>query len=674
MSETEADEILDKLYDNGKSKRDESIQKTADDIAEVYSADERMEVFDAETDENGNIIEGTEEEVTEEVRDDDGNLFHEIAEPTENKDGTYSTEMVFGDPSKESENNYGYVKLTINDDNNSVTIDEFKTGMKRGNLRNEMFADVAKQFSGYDIVWNPKGKLAQSIKDEIVSLNPQGKEAGLNYFNQNAVTNADTKARQMALRQLTENTKLQPSERAGIVAIMGAIAKNQNKSFSDWYNGTFYNGQMFGDVKELYDNVAMQSEQDGTKIKPAGGMKIKDTIDGARAVIYAAENADFSTLAHELSHVWQKQLFGQDAADAARIFGASEVRDADGNVSYDWSQKTIKTKGIDKNGNPIYISPAENFAYSFEKWLKDGKAPSAEQENIFKKFAQFMKNVIETLRNYIDMKPEISDYFNKNFKVTDEMMQTAENEAADFNADGSTKPTNKVAENVASQETTETSENITKSGENLTENDEALSDDEIETLVSDFSNEELKTLIDAGLVSEDVAQAVKETKLDDVTQAAVASILDDPSIPQEKKIEAVMKANGESFLIKQQNIERYQARTDLTAEEKKAAIDDILNNRTTDRNGGGQALSTLASGKDMLFQIIGTQGAQALDEANEETFRMDNQRIAEEMEKAGKDARTIRMATGWERGADGEWKYEIDDRTVKLLLGQTNFF
>ena len=46
----------------------------------------------------------------------------------------------------------------------------------------------------------------------------------------------------------------------------------------------------------------------------------------------------------------------------------------------------------------------------------------------------------------------------------------------------------------------------------------------------------------------------------------------------------------------------------------------------------------------MLFQIIGKKGAQALDEANEETYRMDNQRIAEDMEKAGKDARTIRMA------------------------------
>lgn len=31
------------------------------------------------------------------------------------------------------------------------------------------------------------------------------------------------------------------------------------------------------------------------------------------------------------------------------------------------------------------------------------------------------------------------------------------------------------------------------------------------------------------------------------------------------------------------------------------------------------------------------------------------------MEKAGKDAKAIKMATGWERGADGKWRYEIPE-------------
>lgn len=31
------------------------------------------------------------------------------------------------------------------------------------------------------------------------------------------------------------------------------------------------------------------------------------------------------------------------------------------------------------------------------------------------------------------------------------------------------------------------------------------------------------------------------------------------------------------------------------------------------------------------------------------------------MEKSGKDAGTIKMATGWERGVDSKWRYETPD-------------
>ncbi|MFJ1492152.1 ADP-ribosyltransferase-containing protein [Capnocytophaga canis] len=65
------------------------------------------------------------------------------------------------------------------------------------------------------------------------------------------------------------------------------------------------------------------------------------------------------------------------------------------------------------------------------------------------------------------------------------------------------------------------------------------------------------------------------------------------------------------------------------------------------------------------YQIIGEKGAEQLDHAEEVTHRMDNLAIAREMEKAGKDAKTIRMATGWERGADDKWRYEIEDLEFK---------
>ena len=68
---------------------------------------------------------------------------------------------------------------------------------------------------------------------------------------------------------------------------------------------------------------------------------------------------------------------------------------------------------------------------------------------------------------------------------------------------------------------------------------------------------------------------------------------------------------------------------------------------------------------DIRFSIIGEKGAAALDQAEEATTRLDNLAIAREMESANKDAKTIRMATGWERGADGKWRYEIEDVKLK---------
>ena len=70
---------------------------------------------------------------------------------------------------------------------------------------------------------------------------------------------------------------------------------------------------------------------------------------------------------------------------------------------------------------------------------------------------------------------------------------------------------------------------------------------------------------------------------------------------------------------------------------------------------------------DIAFSIIGEKGASALDRADEVTHRMDNLNIAREMETTGKDAKAIRLATGWERGADGKWRYEIEDIEIKNL-------
>lgn len=69
--------------------------------------------------------------------------------------------------------------------------------------------------------------------------------------------------------------------------------------------------------------------------------------------------------------------------------------------------------------------------------------------------------------------------------------------------------------------------------------------------------------------------------------------------------------------------------------------------------------------KDVRFQFVGQQGAAALDKAEEATTRLDNLGVAREMERQEKDAKAIKLATGWERGGDGKWRYEIMDGELK---------
>ena len=69
--------------------------------------------------------------------------------------------------------------------------------------------------------------------------------------------------------------------------------------------------------------------------------------------------------------------------------------------------------------------------------------------------------------------------------------------------------------------------------------------------------------------------------------------------------------------------------------------------------------------KDIRFMFAGEKGAAEADKAEEKTYRMDNLKVAEEMERGKKDAKAIKLATGWERGADGKWRYEMPDAKIK---------
>ena len=64
---------------------------------------------------------------------------------------------------------------------------------------------------------------------------------------------------------------------------------------------------------------------------------------------------------------------------------------------------------------------------------------------------------------------------------------------------------------------------------------------------------------------------------------------------------------------------------------------------------------------DPRFMFAGEKGAARADRGEEALTRQNNLDVAQKMEAAKEEAKAVKWATGWERGADGKWRYEIPD-------------
>lgn len=118
------------------------------------------------------------------------------------------------------------------------------------------------------------------------------------------------------------------------------------------------------------------------------------------------------------------------------------------------------------------------------------------------------------------------------------------------------------------------------------------------------------------------------------------------------------------------------SRMGLTEETKHIHIFDQYKNKIKSATDNVGTFSE--SSNDIRYQILGKKGAEALDRFDNATQRLDNLSVARDMEQSLgltlEDWRTsnskldlkrkLKMATSWERGADGKWRYELNDTTT----------
>ena len=168
-----------------------------------------------------------------------------------------------------------------------------------------------------------------------------------------------------------------------------------------------------GDELEL---VAFEPTQAKSKFNPGTfdptdprilKQEIDDTVKGAvefmddgRAIIYAFEEADFSTLVHEIGHIIRRDL---DPADMDEVLGWVKSLGADVTV----------TAGRFK-GAPDEVRKAEEFfAEAFENYIMTGKPPVKGLEDMFSRMKQFMLDIYKTISPVAKPSPEIKKTFDK---------------------------------------------------------------------------------------------------------------------------------------------------------------------------------------------------------------------------------------------------------------------
>ena len=148
---------------------------------------------------------------------------------------------------------------------------------------------------------------------------------------------------------------------------------------------------------------------------PHGKKRTKALVEidsDGRALIRALDKTNVADMAHELAHVFRKDLNPSDLAAAAKWAGVRNKRGI-------WSEEA-----------------EENFAEGFEKYLMEGKAPTEQLRSIFEQFKRWLSVVYNRVAassrfSQLKISPDIREVFDNLVKGGEVFHKTEELSALD---------------------------------------------------------------------------------------------------------------------------------------------------------------------------------------------------------------------------------------------------
>ncbi len=382
MSSAAYKEAQSKIWDASVIQRDEYMAKNyAGTVMESLEIAEN-ELF-ATTDKDGNSImpDGSVERTAQ------GRLYsQEVSNPIE-------TTVYFGN----EEQNTAWGSVSFSERGDTIKINNVRVAMGYESLRPEMLTQV---FSDYGfnktIEWNPTTKGLQAVKQSLIDNNPD--KTGLNYKAYSTKASTQALADQIQKNMSLTRPEALVSAQLYMMADRGALSANNN-------------GQIFGDAKS--DGIELNGRRGATNI--------------AKSLIYAGENADVTTFAHELFH----------AAAAVRPTEKKELTEAVRNtVSAEESKAELEAfikdhqqiwgnnldiEGVMKSFETISDTwtreQEENLARLYEAYRSSTQSQRRSLPEKIKaallRLADYINRIYKTLRDTVPLNEDIAKAFDK---------------------------------------------------------------------------------------------------------------------------------------------------------------------------------------------------------------------------------------------------------------------
>lgn len=196
----------------------------------------------------------------------------------------------------------------------------------------------------------------------------------------NITTSTTGTALKSEIRRNIPNLKEEEADAS--VRLVEALAAAKGKNIDEYVDETFRFATE--EEKQKVDKAAKAKD-----VSWSGAHQIGE--DG-RSIIAASESADFSTFIHELGHVLRRTLTPEEESVVAEWAGAVENEDG----TYTWNE-----------------AAEEIFADGFTEYLRSGKAPTQDLENIFRKIANFLKEIAGRVFRDVQLSPEVEEVFSE---------------------------------------------------------------------------------------------------------------------------------------------------------------------------------------------------------------------------------------------------------------------